>query len=304
MVLNSLFPVFALIALGMALKRWRLTSADFLKTSDRLVYFIFFPTLLFWKIGGSPPSASATGKFYLAVVLAVVLVYLLSLAFIVWRVTPFQAGTFHQSCFRFNTYMGMAVILTALGEDSIRRFGILVGFLIPLNNVLSVATLSWFAEGAATGTLRIRQAARAMLSNPLIIACVLGVIYSRTIGAFPAFLESGLALMGGMTLPLALLSIGGDLNPAGIRDNLELALVSTGFKLLVLPLIGWVLLHWMGVEGHDLLIGMIYFALPVSPGTYVLSSQLNSDTRLAATTIVVSTALSVIPLAAVLTIFG
>ena len=61
MVLKSLFPVFALIALGMVLKRWRLTTADFLKTSDRLVYFIFFPALLFWKIGGSPPTASATG---------------------------------------------------------------------------------------------------------------------------------------------------------------------------------------------------------------------------------------------------
>ena len=39
-------------------------------------------------------------------------------------------------------------------------------------------------------------------------------------------------------------------------------------------------------------------------GTYVLSSQLNSDTRLAATTIVLQTALSMIPLAAVLAVFG
>ena len=304
MVLKSLFPVFALIALGMVLKRWRLTTADFLKTSDRLVYFIFFPALLFWKIGGSPPTASATGQFYLAVILAVVLVYLLSLVYIAWRVTPFQAGAFHQSCFRFNTYIGMAVILTALGEDSIRPFGILVGFLIPLNNVLSVATLSWFAEGTSRGTYRILQAARAMISNPLIIACVSGVIYSRTVGFFPPFVENGLALMGGMTLPLALLSIGGDLNLTGVRSNLGLALVSTGFKLLALPLIGWGLMRLMGIGGPDLQIGMIYFTLPVSPGTYVLSSQMNSDTRLASTTIVLSTALSIIPLAVVLTLFG
>ena len=107
-----------------------------------------------------------------------------------------------------------------------------------------------------------------------------------------------------MTLPLALLSIGGDLNPTGVRDNLEPALVSAGFKMLALPVIGWGFMRMMGVSGPDMQIGMIYFTLPVSPGTYVLSSQLNSDTRLAATTIVLQTALSVIPLAAVLAIFG
>jgi predicted permease len=64
------------------------------------------------------------------------------------------------------------------------------------------------------------------------------------------------------------------------------------------------LMRWMGVGGLDLQIGMIYFALPVSPGTYVLASQLKSDTRLASTTIVLSTALSIFPLAIVLTIFG
>ena len=128
MVLNSLFPVFALIVLGVALKRWRLTTTDFLKASDRLVYYIFFPILLFWKIGGSPSSAGGSGRFYLAVILAVMLIYLLSLAYIAWRVKAFQAGAFHQSCFRFNTYIGMAVVLTSLGEDSVRPFGILVGF--------------------------------------------------------------------------------------------------------------------------------------------------------------------------------
>lgn len=304
MVLNSLFPVFALIALGVALKRWRLTTTDFLQASDRLVYYIFFPILLFWKIGGSPPSAGGSGRFYLAVILAVVLIYLLSLAYIAWRVKAFQAGAFHQSCFRFNTYIGMAVILTSLGEDSVRPFGILVGFLIPLNNVLSVATLSWFAEGSLKGRMRILLAARAMISNPLILACVSGVIYSRFVGFFPPFIESGLALMGGMTLPLALLSIGGSLEPTGIRDHLELALVSAGFKLLMLPLFGWLLMRSMDIGSIELQIGMIYFALPISPGTYVLSSQLNSDSSLAATTIVLSTSLSIIPLAVVLAVFG
>jgi len=42
MVLNCLFPVFALIALGVCLKRYGITGDAFHQTADRLVYFIFF----------------------------------------------------------------------------------------------------------------------------------------------------------------------------------------------------------------------------------------------------------------------
>jgi predicted permease len=304
MVLNSLFPVFALIVMGMALKHWHLTSTDFLRTADRLVYFVFFPALLFWKIGGAPPSPTVNGLFYLGVVLAILCIYLVSLGYIGWRVPAFQAGTFSQNCYRFNTYVGMAIVISALGDDSARPFAILIGFLIPLNNILAVATLTWYAEGHSTGTGRIRQTAKAMITNPLILACLGGLVYSRAVGDFPPFVDNGLGLMAGMTLPLALLSIGGALDLTGIRIHWKLSLVSAGFKLVALPLVGWMLLQWLGVDGRDLQIGMIYFALPISPNTYVLASQLKSDTRLTSATIVLSTALSIVPLSIVLALFG
>ena len=53
MILQSLFPVFVLIVLGVLLKHFNLTNDTFLKTSDKLIYFIFFPMMLFWKIGGA-----------------------------------------------------------------------------------------------------------------------------------------------------------------------------------------------------------------------------------------------------------
>jgi predicted permease len=304
MVLNSLFPVFALIVLGMALKRWQLTTADFLGISDRLVYYIFFPALLFWKIGGTPPSSTISGHFYLAAVLATLLIYLVSLAYIGWRVPAFQAGTFSQSCYRFNTYIGMAIILNALGDDAVRQFGLLIGCFIPINNILSVVTLTWFADGRATVGQRIRQTAGAMLTNPLIIACLGGLIYSHAGGRLPIFVHNTLGLMTAITLPMALLSVGGGLTLTGIRDYWAPSLMGAFFKLAALPLTGWALFRWLGVSGLNLQIGMIFLALPISPATYVLSSQLKSDTRLASATIAISTALSFIPLVIVLTVFG
>lgn len=304
MVLNSLFPVFALIALGMGFRHWHLTTADFLKTADRLVYFVFFPALLFWKIGGAPPSSGLNATFYLTAALAVLVIYLLSLAYIRWRIPAFQAGTFSQSCYRFNTYIGMAIIINALGEEGVRQFGLLIGFLIPIINVLAVSTLTWYAGAPAAGIGRIRQALRAMVSNPLIIACLTGLLYSRLVGGFPEFVDNALALMAAITLPMALLSIGGALTLAGLREYWGPSLAGIFFKLVLLPITGWSLFKWMGIQGLDLKIGMIFFALPTSPAIYVLSSQLKSDTRLASAVIVLSTALSFVSLTIVLTVFG
>jgi hypothetical protein len=304
MVLESLVPVFALIAMGAALKHHRLISADFLTTTDRLVYYIFFPLLLFWKIGAAPASSTGSGSFYLAVVLAVLVIYLASLVYIRWRIPDFQAGAFSQSCYRFNTYIGMAIILNTFGEEAARQFGMLIGCFIPINNVLAVATLTWYARAKSTARAHIVQTLRAMLTNPLIIGCVSGLVYARLVGAFPAVVDNTLALLTAMTLPLALLSIGGGLRLTGFRDYWRPALAGAGFKLLGLPLVGGLLLHGAAVSALEFKIGMLYFALPISPATYVLTAQLNSDTGLASVAIVMTTALSVIPLALVLTLLG
>ena len=293
MVLNNLFPVFALILFGSLLKRWRLTDDAFLKMADRLTYFIFFPALLFWKIGGASSALSNGTGLYKAAICAVLTVYLLSTLFIkLYKVSDFKAGTFSQSCYRFNSYLGVAIVLSALGEDGIKQFGILIGMIIPIINVLCVSTLIWFSEGQVQPLKRLGQTARALISNPLILACISGIIYANIWQGFPAFIDNTLRLSSYVALPLAMLSIGGALTLTTVRDHFKLSLIASTFKLVVLPLIGYGFLVAFGVSDLGLKIGLIYFALPTSPALYILSSQLNSDTNLASASIALSTILS------------
>lgn len=300
MVLDSLLPVFALILLGFLLKRRRITNDAFLATSDRLVYYIFFPALLFWKIGGAQPRDGADAHFYLAVLLALAVVYGLSLLYIRWRVGPYQAGSFSQACYRFNTYIGMAIVINAHGADGARTFGILIGVLIPVINVLAVSTLIWYADPGVAMGRRLGVTLRALVSNPLILACLAGLLYSRSLGAFPVFLDHLLGLAASLTLPLALLSIGGALSLSHVRGHLPQALAAAAFKLVLLPAVGYGLLRAFGVAGLPLQVAMIFFALPTSTAIYVLSSQLKSDTLLASAAVVVSTAGSLASLSVVL----
>ncbi|MFO8084319.1 MAG: AEC family transporter [Desulfobacterales bacterium] len=304
MVLSSLFPVFVLILLGNLVKRYKLSNEAFLRTSDRLVYFIFFPTMLFWKIGGAPPASTLEARLCLAAISALGLIYILScLAIRIFKVTNFQAGSFSQSCYRFNTYIGVAVVMNALGEHGVRLFGILIGFLIPLINILAISTLIWFSGKRFTLKERIGISMKAIVSNPLILACISGIIYARFVNQFPLFLENTFQLMSFATLPLALFSIGGVLTLENLKGHFKVSFVASIIRLLIYPIIGFLFLRWFAVNGIAFRVGMIFFALPTSTAIYVLSSQLNSDTQLASASIVLSTLLSFCSLSAILLLF-
>ena len=300
-VLNSLFPVFILIALGVVLKRAGLTDAVFLQKSDRLIYYIFFPLMLFYKIGGAKFGSGLDWKFYQATIGVVVLMFLLSTLVIRFGpITHFQAGTFSQSCYRFNTYIGVAVILNSLGEEGVAVLGILLGLVIPLINVFAVSILIWHSGEDLAPAKKVRVLVRALAANPLILGCLAGIVYARFIGVFPVFIDNTLALMSMVTLPMALLSIGGALSFGGVKRNLLTSFLAAGLKLLVLPLLGFIVYNRLGITGLPFKVGLIFFCLPASTAIYVLSGQLNSDTELASAAIVVSTLLSFFSLSAAL----
>lgn len=304
MIINNLFPVFALIGLGGLLKHLQLTSEPFLRASDRLVYFIFFPAMLFWKIGSAPPVDNSATDLIAAAVCAVVIVYIVSTVCLkLFKVSNFAAGSYSQSCYRFNTYVGMAVVLNALGETGVSQFGILIGFIIPIVNVLAVSTLIWYSGQAIDTRERLRITLRALVSNPLIIGCLAGMAYSRSIGEFPVFLDNTFRLAAMVTLPLALLSIGGTLTLKNLNAHLGHAFLGSAIKLAALPVAGWFFLNAFDASPLSYQVGMLFFSLPTSPAIIVLSSQLNSDIEFASAAIVLSTLLSFFSMSVVLLTF-
>jgi predicted permease len=133
---------------------------------------------------------------------------------------------------------------------------------------------------------------------------VLGIAFSWQGIALPTFVDNTLRLMSLLALPLALLAIGGSLTLDAFGHHFRYSLVAAVIKLVVLPLIGYGLLHAFHVSGVSFKVAMIYFALPTSPNNYILSALLNSDLGLAAAAIVLSTLLSLPALSVTLAIFG
>lgn len=296
-VLNNVLPVFLLLALGKILMRSGLAGDAFFKTSDKLVYFFFFPALLFWKIGSAGPELTMPGSLILAVFSTVFLTWLATLAYIrLAKISAFQAGSFSQVSYRFNTYIGMAVVLSAFGEEGVTQFGIIISLVIPFINVLVVSTLVWFSQAEYSLGDKIKMLFKGLAVNPLILACLAGIAYARLAPPLPSFVNNTLKLLSSITLPMALLSIGASLSLEKLKGRTQLSLVSSLFKLVFMPVLGYGMLKLWGVEAASLPVAMLFFALPTSTSAYILSTQMNSDADLAGASIVLCTLLSFISL--------
>ena len=303
MIINSVFPVFTLIALGHILGRRGFFPPQFFAGSDRLVYFVFFPVLLFWKIGGRGPGEAMNWPLILAVLAVLVAAWILSLIYVrVTRTPDSKVGAFSQCTYRFNTYIGLPVILSALGDDGVRTFGVLISVVIPALNIMAVATLIWFAQKSYSFEEKVRLFFREALLNPLIIGCLAGLVYGSFHQPLPTFFNNTFQLLSVAALPLALLSIGHSLTLTKLKGYFNLTVVCCVIKHFFVPVSGYFVLTVLGIDGVPFRTAMLFFGLPTSVSAFILSSQLGSDPDLASACIVGSTLVSFFSLSAALVV--
>ena len=125
---------------------------------------------------------------------------------------PREVGSFTQGSFWGNmTYIGLPILLAAYGEEGLQRGSVLIGFLTPVINVLAVLALTWPLKGAMDWK-SIVDLKNALVTNPVILSCIVGLLLSYFRIPFPTFTVNVLHFLSDLALPLALISMGGNLS--------------------------------------------------------------------------------------------
>lgn len=300
-ILTIVLPVFLVIALGYGLKRVRLIDDAFLFQTNRLIYYIALPALLFYKIGTSDFFANFNATLVLGSAAVIAAGFAISYGWAALRRYPPEArGTFSQGAFRGNlAYVGLAIVMNAYGETGFTRGGILMGFLVPVLNFFAIIALLLPHRGAEGGHSR-RFWLRQMVYNPLILASFAGIAWSFLHLPIPAVLGRTLAIASDMTLPLALLAIGGAFSLEKLKGDLLTAAAATGIKIVGLPILATGLLFAFGVRGQDLGIGVLFAGTPTATATYIMAHQMKGDPELAGSIVMMSTLLSALTYTAAL----
>ncbi len=282
-------PVFLVIGLGQLLFQWRLFDKSFLQQTNKLVYVVFLPLLLFHKIGKADFDTFFNAPLVMASSLVIIIGFILTYAYSGLRNYPAPArGSFCQGAFRGNlAYVGLAICLNAYGDDGLTRAGILMGFLVPVLNLFAILALLLPHKNSTTEKQPNWLAQIAL--NPLILASFLGIAWSYWQLPIPIIIDRALHITTGLTLPLALLAIGGSFSVERLKGDLRIASLATIIKLAALPFIAALLLSLFKVTGTDFGIGVLMAGTPAATATYIMAHQMKGDAELAGSIVMLST---------------
>ncbi|HEX2773658.1 MAG TPA: AEC family transporter [Micromonosporaceae bacterium] len=269
-------PEFALILLGVLLRRWAWRSADFWGELERLVYYVLFPVLLLRTTLQADLTSTGAGAALLAAVGATAAGALLG-ALVRWlpgigRVT---AASGWQTAFRFNSFIALALADQA-GPAGLALMGVLLGVSVPLVNVLAVTALA--RSTAGPGGPRGAGLLGAIAGNPLILATVAGLAGNLAGLTLPSPVEATLARIGAAAVPLGLLAVGAALRVGGLPRGQRLMAVYLGaVKLLAVPAVALGLAVLLGVDGDQRFVVLAFAAVPPAPAAYVLAARMGGD---------------------------
>ncbi|MGF1593474.1 MAG: AEC family transporter [Kiloniellaceae bacterium] len=284
---TAVLPVFLLILLGFGLRRRGWIADGFWEPAERLCYFFLLPALLVTSLAGadfaSLPAAAMAG----AVVLAIVAMSGLLLVFQLATGGDGPAFTaLLQTSIRPNTYIGLSIPFALYGEAGLTIAALIVAAVVPTVNLISVAALVRFG-GPYTG--RNPSLTRALLLNPLILACLAGLALNLSGLGLPPVAAETLAILARAALPLALLAVGAGLDLGAARASGTRVGAAVALKLAGLPLLTAATCWLLGVDGVAWSVAMLFNALPTATSAYILARQMGGAPALVANILTVQT---------------
>ncbi|MDP3977857.1 MAG: AEC family transporter [Pseudomonas sp.] len=286
-LLLALWPLFALIVAGYALRRLDFPSEAFWPGAERLNYFILFPALLFSSLANAPLDNPALPRLALAVLLGLGIAWLALLLLRRLRGWPAgRFGAFSQGILRFNTYLGLAAVGSLYGQAGLTLAALMLALMVPTVNVLSVWSLT--AERGVSA----RSLLLPILKNPLILACLGGTLINLSGLGLPGGSERLLGLLAAASLPLGLLCVGAALKPEQLGGEIPALVWNSSLRLLAMPLLAWAVAYGLQLPAMESSVLVLFFALPTAPTAYVLTRQLGGDSHLMAGIITLQTLLA------------
>jgi len=292
-VIITIIPIFFIIILGWGARKKGFITPEFLVPANRLVYYLSIPAMIFGAIVKSSFHEQFDAKVLFLTLFAAAGIY--TVAYLITKIIkmdPARAGAFIQSSGHGNIgYIGLPIAFYYLGEAALAKAGIIAGFLMILQNLLSVIALQ-LHDTSGTRRAGIKPLIKKLLGNPVIIGAMTGIIVSALGIPVPRVISRSLDILGGLAPPMALLLIGASLSMQLMRQYLRPTMGTVILKLVMLPAGGLLLFSLLHLGPEDYLPALILLCSPTATISYVMAKEMHGDADFAVATISASTLFS------------
>ena len=289
---SVVFPLFFMMVIGYLLKLIGIFNEPFLRQLNSLCFKVFLPILLFINMYKSDFSGIISAKLIIFAIGCVIATFAI-LMVVIPLIEPHNTnrGVMIQGIFRSNYILFGIPIATALyGSDNTGTTVIVIAFVIPLFNLLSVVALGLFSNNKQKKIELIHQ----VLKNPLIISSILAFFFIITGIRIPLLFEETISDIAGVATPLALMVLGGSFNFRSIGKYNKLLSICIIGKLLIIPLFFIPISVLFGFRDMELSALMAMFASPTAVSTFTMAQNAKSNDELASQIVVFNSIISII----------
>lgn len=303
-------PIFALILAGYFCRKRRFLGATAASELNKFVVYLALPALLFDVLAHTALNTLNQPRFLLAYGLASAVVFgcVLLLRLLQSRHIADASIDGLGASYANTGFMGLPLCAVTLGSPSLAP--------AIIATILTVCVV--FATGIFFVELGLQQErhvgrvlwsiALKLLSNPLILAPLAGVISSLCGLSIPAPAEQLLKLLGGAATPCALVSIGLFLAAEqSIEQKVQAsevqrtALLLVTLKLIAQPALTWLLvMRWLPLPPIWANTAVLMSALPTGTGPYMLAEFYQREAAMTSRVILYSTAASLLTVSVLL----
>lgn len=294
-VLLALLPIVILIGLGMVLRRRGFLADSFWGQAERLGYFVLLPCLFFDGLAMAQLQSLPVGELALTLILSTILVAALVVTLKpLMRLDGPAFTSVFQGSVRFNNYVGVTLAAGLFGAKGIALAAICNAAIVPTVNILCVLVFARFGSAKLSGRGILKQ----LVTNPLVVASLGGIMFQALGLTIPAGIESAMKALGAASLPLGLLCIGAALEFRSARQWVGPVATSSIMKFLAMPLATVTITMLTGLSGAALTTALLFQVLPTASSAYIMARQLGGDAPLMAGITATQTllALAAIPL--------
>ena len=292
MAFSVVCPLFLMMSLGYFLKILKLFNDHSLKELNALCFKVFLPLLLFINVYQSKASQVLQPKLIAFAVVSVVASYV-----IVFLVIPLiekennRRGVLIQGIFRSNFILfGISMTTSLYGDAYVGITAVLIAFVIPIFNVLSVIALEAFSDGR----MSIKKIIKGIITNPLILASVIAFFFVQTGIKLPEIIETTIADIAKIATPLAFIILGGSFKFSNISVNFKPILIGVAGRLIVIPIILLPIAILLGFRNESLGVLLALFASPTAVSSFVMAQQMGGDSELSGELVIFSSLASIV----------
>lgn len=304
----NVLPIVLIALIGTLIRKKWLISDEFWRGLEKLSFYLLFPSVLF----SSVYKLELPSLEFFRLVTALTISNLIISALAIYYQTKenykkVQFTSLFQGVTRYNNYILFALSSALFGDLGLSVVASISPYMIILTNVTAIMCFAHYIpqnSGGVSKKLSVLIMFRSIITNPLIIASLIGFMFNY----FKIDLNSGvqktLDSLANSALTVGMLIVGASLKFKIKPENIKIIISTSFIKLIIMPIITFIILWIMGISGIAKSIGILFSCLPCASSAYILSRQLGGDPETMSSIITFTTIFSVLSLFVLVYILG